>query len=82
MTKQYLLIKEEIDVARTIRKPTRHKCGVGIHALIVIGIQKGIEITIGIPLQRKIKSYPQKKESLNDQSASHPPIVYVGWGVA
>ena len=48
----------------------------------VIGIEKMIEVTLGIPLQGKIKSYPQKKESLNDQSTSHPPIVYVGWGVA
>lgn len=34
----------------------------------VIGIEKMIEVTLGIPLQRKIKSYPQKKESLNAQS--------------
>jgi len=33
----------------------------------VIGIEKMIEVTLGIPLQGKIKSYPQKKE-LNDQS--------------
>ena len=31
-TKQYLLIKEEIDVKRTIRKPKRQECGFGIHA--------------------------------------------------
>ena len=31
-TKQYLLIKEEINVARTIRKPKRQECGFGIHA--------------------------------------------------
>ena len=47
----------------------------------VIGIEKMIEVTLGIPLQGKIKSYLQKKE-LNDQSTSHPPIVYVGCGVA
>ena len=48
----------------------------------VIGIEKMIEVTLGIPLQRQIKVYPQKKESLNDQSTSHPPIGYVGLGVA
>ena len=34
VNKQYLLIKEEINVARTIRKPTRHECGVGIHHVL------------------------------------------------
>ena len=48
----------------------------------VIGIEKMIEVTLGIPLQRQIKVYPQKKESLNDQSTRHPPIGYVGLGVA
>ena len=48
----------------------------------VIGIEKMIEVTLGIPLQRKIKVYPQKKESLNINPPSYPPIVYVGCGVA
>ncbi len=56
-------------MTRTIRKPTRQECGVGIHALIVIGIEKRMEIIIGIPLQRKIKPYAKKKESLNIQSS-------------
>ena len=63
-----------------MRKPTRHKSGVGINALIVIGIQKGIEITIGIPLQGKIKSYLQKKE-LNDQSHRVTRLLHTSGGV-
>ena len=32
VNKQYLLIKKEIDVSRTIRKPKRQECGFGINA--------------------------------------------------
>lgn len=53
---------------RPVGKPKRQDCGFGIHAFIVIGIWKRIEITIGIPLQGNIKSYPKKKEPLNYQS--------------
>ena len=43
----------------------------------VIGIEKMIEVTLGIPLQRKIKSYPQKKESLNIQPHRVPRILHM-----
>ncbi len=43
----------------------------------VIGIEKMIEVTLGIPLQRKIKVYPQKKELLNDQSHRVPRILHM-----
>ncbi len=69
-----LLIKQ-------IRKPTRYYT-VLVSMSFVIGIEKMIEVTLGIPLQRKIKVYPQKKESLNINPPSYPPIVYVGCGVA
>ena len=46
----------------------------------VIGIEKMIEVTLGISLQRKIKVYPQKKESLNiNPPAPHRADVLVGW---
>ena len=46
----------------------------------VIGIEKMIEVTLGIPLQRKIKVYPQKKESLNiNPPVSHHADVWVRW---
>ena len=49
----------------------------------VIGIEKMIEVTLGIPLQRQIKVYPQKERVTKwSIPPSHPPIVYVGWGVA
>ena len=42
----------------------------------VIGIEKMIEVTLGIPLQGKIKAYPEKKESLNDQSHRGTRLLY------
>ena len=46
----------------------------------VIGIEKMIEVTLGISLQRKIKVYPQKKESLNiNPPMSHHADVSVRW---
>ncbi len=67
ITKGYLLIKEVVNITRQIRKPTRYYT-VLVSMSFVIGIEKMIEVTLGIPLQGKIKSYPQKKQSLNDQS--------------
>ena len=52
-----------------------------VSMIIVRKIKKGIEITIGIPLQRKIKSYPQKKESLNYQSHRVTRILHMAGGV-
>ncbi len=46
----------------------------------VIGIEKMIEVTLGIPLQRKIKVYPQKKESLNiNPLPSYPADILEQW---
>ena len=47
----------------------------------VIGIEKMIEVTLGIPLQGKIKAYPEKKESLNDQSHRVTRLLYTSGGV-
>ena len=47
----------------------------------VIGIEKMIEVTLGIPLQRQIKVYPQKKESLNDQSHRVTRLLHTSGGV-